>query len=64
MPSHRARSEKTVHSGMMVVAEEVKTIGVEVLAQYALLGGNDFCNDSEAPDDHLFRRGQVQSNPR
>lgn len=33
------------------VTSEVESMGVRVLAQYALLGAYDFCNLIEAPDE-------------
>jgi uncharacterized protein with GYD domain len=36
---------------LLQVNSEVESMGVKVLAQYALLGPYDFCNIVEAPDE-------------
>ena len=36
---------------LLEVNSEVESMGVKVLAQYALLGPYDFCNIVEAPDE-------------
>jgi len=38
------------------VNDEVEAMGVKVLAQYALLGGYDFLNIIEAPDEKSIAR--------
>ena len=38
------------------VNKEVETMGVKVMAQYALLGPYDFCNVLEAPDNETISR--------
>ena len=38
------------------VNDEVQSMGVKVLAQYALLGPYDFCNILEAPDEKAMAR--------
>src|SRR3954454_11917702 len=38
------------------VSSEVEAMGVKVVAQYALLGGWDFLNIIEAPDDKTMGR--------
>jgi uncharacterized protein with GYD domain len=38
------------------VNEEVESMGVKVLQQYALLGPYDFCNILEAPDEKTMAR--------
>lgn len=38
------------------VNEEVESMGVKVIAQYALLGQYDFCNILEAPDEKAMAR--------
>ena len=38
------------------VNEEVESMGVKVLAQYALLGQYDFCNILEAPDEKVMAK--------
>src|SRR5436305_1647158 len=40
----------------VVVNEEVEAMGVKVLEQYALLGGYDFLNIIEAPDEKSIAR--------
>jgi len=38
------------------VNDEVESMGVKVLQQYALLGPYDFCNILEAPDEQTMAR--------
>jgi uncharacterized protein with GYD domain len=38
------------------VNDEVQSMGVKVLAQYALLGPYDFCNILEAPDEKTMAK--------
>ena len=38
------------------VNDEVESMGVKVLQQYALLGPYDFCNILEAPDEKTMAR--------
>jgi uncharacterized protein with GYD domain len=38
------------------VNEEVESMGVKVIAQYALLGQYDFCNILEAPDEKVMAK--------
>jgi uncharacterized protein with GYD domain len=38
------------------VNEEVESMGVKVLQQYALLGPYDFCNILEAPDEKAMAK--------
>ena len=42
------------------VNEEVEAMGVKVLEQYALLGGYDFLNIIEAPDEKVMARLAVE----
>jgi len=46
------------------VNEEVEAMGVEVLAQYSLLGPYDFCNILRAPDDQTISRMAVELSAR
>ncbi len=56
-------------SRLKEVNSEVEAMGVKVLEQYALLGGYDFLNILEAPDEltmsrvavHLGSRGTLKS---
>ena len=41
--------------------DEVEAMGVKVLEQYALLGGYDFLNIIEAPDEKAVRRIDLRS---
>jgi uncharacterized protein with GYD domain len=38
------------------VNDEVQSMGVKVIAQYALLGPYDFCNILEAPDERTMAK--------
>lgn len=42
------------------VNKEVEKMGVKILAQYALLGGYDFVNILEAPDNQTIARVAVE----
>jgi len=42
------------------VNEELKEIGVEVIAQYAVLGPFDFVNIVEAPDNETITRASAE----
>lgn len=46
------------------VSNEVEAMGVKVLAQYALLGGWDFLNILEAPDELTMMRVATTLNAR
>jgi uncharacterized protein with GYD domain len=49
----------TVHENperIKAVNDEVESMGVKVLQQYALLGPYDFCNILEAPDEQTMAR--------
>lgn len=42
------------------VNKEVQTMGVKIVAQYALLGPYDFCNILEAPDNETVCRVAIE----
>jgi len=41
---------------LKAVNDEVESLGVKVVEQYALLGQYDFCNILEAPDDRTMAK--------
>ena len=41
---------------IMAVNDEVQSMGVKVIQQYALLGPYDFCNILEAPDEKTMAK--------
>lgn len=41
------------------VRQEVEQLGLKVLAQYALLGGYDFLNVIEAPDENAMAKAAI-----
>ena len=54
---------KTVKSNperIKEVNKEVESMGVEILAQYALLGQYDFLNSIEAPNNEVISRVAVE----
>jgi uncharacterized protein with GYD domain len=42
------------------VNKEVEKMGVKILSQYALLGGYDFMNIIEGPDNQTVAKGAVE----
>lgn len=44
---------------LLEVNDEVESMGVKVIAQYALLGQYDFCTVLEAPDESVMARVAV-----
>jgi uncharacterized protein with GYD domain len=42
------------------IALDIETLGVKVLAQYAMLGQYDFCHVVEAPDNETIARVSME----